>query len=165
MSKRKVLFLDIDGVLTTGVSRTLEDLGRFDSRCVRAIEKLCVSHAKPDLIVLHTSWRKFTSESPYRLRDFSYVWNLEDFIQDCIFQGAENLAKIPMMEAPFSDNSDRVEEVARSISDIGESNDSYVIIDDEWDVLWTPDNTMIIHTDDFDGLTHEHVDRIIEWWE
>ena len=52
----RVLFLDIDGVLTTRSSRTL-DYWRFGLDAIEAMRHL-LARGKPDLCVVHSTWRK-----------------------------------------------------------------------------------------------------------
>ena len=165
---RKILFLDVDGVLTTARSRPTSP-ETFDPRAVVAMERL-LKEAEPNRIVMHSSWRKlpkppappWTFPSPTWWWYFSRSW----WRKLCQFHGATTLAATPLELAKYKMSSTRGEEVSFWLTEHGAPDDRYVVLDDEIGYFRNVDDdrVLLVSTDDATGLTDAQVDEILEWW-
>lgn len=166
----RYLFLDIDGVLTTGRSRYMGEPWRFDDRAIAALEHLLLE-AQPAVIV-HSSWRKLPEapEGPWKFPPSSswWFWSLDWFRELCAHQGCSELSSRLSGEAPFKLSSTRGQDIMMWIVQNHQKGDTYVVLDDEVSTirkaLGHRDDVLVIETNDGFGLTREQVDSALAWW-
>lgn len=166
---KKILFLDIDGVLTTLRSRRSGGPSRFDERAVEALTRLLLS-ARTDVII-HSSWRKLPEPPPgqwtFPPPSWWWFWDFNWFKELCRHQNCAALADCIRDEAPFTISSNRGQEIALWLNENHQEGNKYVVLDDEVntirDSLADRNDVLIVKTDDESGLTTEHVDVALSW--
>lgn len=171
---RNLLFLDLDGVLTTAGSRAAGGACAFKPECVAELQALCAGGhgSKPDLVVVHSSWRKLPEPPPGPYQpphDGWWYWSLPWFMDHCRAQGLTALADLPIVEAAWKFSSRRGTEVAWWLADHGQPDDRVVVVDDEapdaFDyVIGDDDRVLLVATNDVTGITDTHVAQIVNWW-
>lgn len=178
---RKILFLDMDGVLTTAASRDKGGPDCFSDFAVAAMRRL-LRVGKPDTIVIHSSWRKLPEPPPpyddpenwrFPSPDGWWYWDLDWFRALCDSQQLYELAQHPDIQvAKYKFSSSRGHEIAWWIDDNGKDTDRHIIIDDEPYTIREAMgrnnrdglNVMLIETSDVTGLQEDQVDEALEWW-
>lgn len=169
---RRILFLDIDGPLTTERSRGM-DWEAFDRDAVQAF-KLLLGEGKPDLVVVHSTWRKLPhpDELARSGQDWGYCWSHTWFRGHCHKQGLSELADLPLEDAPFDfhrfERTDRTEEIEKWLDDNHVSGNRYVILDDEdlRDAFAERRmDTHVVVCDDRTGLTLDQARAAVRFWE
>lgn len=165
-----VVFLDLDGVLTTTLSRAQGGPTAFDSRAMAALERLLAETGA--LVVVHSSWRKLPEAPPGPPWPFPvphgwWFWSLPWFKALCKFQGMRELPARLYDVAPVERySSTRGADIATWIHSDGSPDEFYIILDDETSTIeaavgYMP-NVLIVSTDDDVGLTEDQVDKIID---
>lgn len=167
----RYIMLDLDGVLTTGPSRSVGGPSNFDARAVKQIERLLsLSQAS---VIIHSSWRKLPEahEPPWTFPppDDWWYWSLPWFRELCRSQDAHELASRVDDVAPFRMTDDRGREVYEWMVDNHVSGNSYVVLDDQVELItsWLTgrDDVFMVKTNDGFGLTSGQVDMILAWWD
>lgn len=160
----RILFLDIDGVLTTADSR-LVDATSFSPAAVAAMTRL-VSRGRPDKVVVHSTWRKLPEPPGY---GNGYCWSHDYWYEVCQAQGLQALTKIPHEDAPYTKGTQRGAEICWWLAKHHQPEHRYVILDDELHkfspmiVGWSH-CILGIATRDEEGLTLEQAERAVDYW-
>jgi hypothetical protein len=167
----RLLFLDIDGPLTTEESRTEAGYEAFDYRAVEAFNYL-LSAGDPHLCVVHSSWRKLPEPGPGAWAEGGgYFWSHQLWRELCAKQGLKwNLA---LEDAPFKFSSDRGHEIGfwLEANPWAEEGARLVIVDDDMHLIrphpyasWT--NTLLLECDDAGaGFTMSQARQAVDFWE
>ena len=165
---RRVLSLDLDGVLTTQHSRTYGPT--TFSRVATAALNHVLTTTPPDLVVIHSTWRKLPEPppGPYQVNNSWWFWSMDWFVGHCRNQACV-LATLPMIEAPWRLSSNRGQEVGMARTDWHQPGDRWVVIDDECDYFvdhpYAEDpDVLIVPTRDDRGLTMEQAGTVCAWW-
>lgn len=183
---RRVLFLDVDGVLTTNRSRSREHPAEFDPRACEALTYVMM-HALPH-IVLHTSWRKMPEPPPeegppwvHPVHGDWWYFSMDWFKSHCDYYGLYYLP--PLLHpkhpiAPYKMSSNRGFEVAMWCDQHDYPHNSYVILDDETDAFSyflkagevgkssiPSDRTKLVTCHNDTGLTMKQAEAIVQWWQ
>ena len=167
-----VLFLDIDGPLTTHGSRNVLGPCVFKPDAAAALEHLCVK-TRPHIVV-HSSWRKLpvppTKKWEFPTPDTWWFWDLDWFRELCRYQDMPTMADCIRDMAPYKLNSNRGMEVAMWIDEHDSPEDRYVILDDEvWYFDWHKkepwaDRLLVIECPDYVGFTESQANDALSWW-
>lgn len=168
---RRILFLDIDGPLTTQVSRQTNP-EVFGIRAADAM-KFLLSEGKPDLCVVHSSWRKLPepSDSETAMGSFGgYYWSHDLWRDICRAQNLGEFDALALEDAPFKMSSNRGHEISwwldRNPSDVTAAK---VILDDEMSLIEghdyaQRDDTLLVRCDDAVGITMEQAHQAVAFW-
>lgn len=173
----KVLFLDIDGVLTTRASRN-RDYWCFGPAATVAMRYL-LKEGRPDICVVHSTWRKLPAyEGPpitlddtwWMYEDVPY-WDHDLWRAVCHRQGID--WTVPLVDAPYTYGTHRGVEIRDWMSRCYREKDSYVVLDDQmyqiegltWDLDYPRfENVLCVTTDDTTGLTLEQAHKAVHFW-
>lgn len=152
-NKRKVLFLDVDGVIATGKRReethsfphgklTEEKRHLFDPDAVNQLHR--VYEETGCGIVLSSTWRRFT-----RPQSFMYFFNLPVF------------DRTPIHNHDGACRGGEIKEWLDKQNSVGEGRPThYAIVDDDSDML-EEQLPFFVQTDFYHGLTTELADELI----
>lgn len=147
----KIIFLDIDGVLVTqshleslvAEGKTIHDhFGHlFDPKCVENLRKIL--EATGAKIVLSSAWRL----------------NGEEYVKNLWYHRA-----LPgeVLSLTGTEEYGRGSQIRKWLSDNGEWDSNFLILDDDISDMWISQQPNIIHTTWKDGLTENMVDSAIE---
>lgn len=127
----RVLFLDIDGVLTTERSRTIKQRESLDASCLKRLRDLIA--ATDVKVVITSTWRKWRTQA-----------NLQEYLGILVYDVT------PVFHTP--NHPRRRGQEIRAWLDLHPDVDRYVILDDENG--FTVDQIgRWVRTDDAEGLT------------
>lgn len=170
---RKILSLDIDGVLTTKMSRR-RDYWCFGTSALRAFQHL-LQEGQPDLCVVHSSWRKLPKAPPTQLEDTWWmygdggfpVWSHDLWRSICHRQNLN--WQVPLVDAPYKLTTHRGHEVGMWLAEHEQSDDRIVVLDDEAWLLqrqpWSKrPHVRVFETDDRHGLTQSQAAEAVRFW-
>lgn len=159
----KVLFLDIDGVLNShrwyaesigklnveqrnAMTRRDHDLLQIDPTAVANLEQIVNAFDDIEIIVSST-WRRLHPLAEIR-----------DFIST---RGGKKSSTIIAGKTCFMPNKMRGYEIEEHVSQFLDSGDTYVILDDDTDML-ASQKKHFVHTQHFEGLTLEKAQEAIK---
>ena len=140
---RKVIFLDVDGVLITR-KRCMQGYGIVEPRCVEAINSLLEQSGAA--IVLSSCWR--VGKNPVECRELLANWGVKGTVLD----------RTPMTN--YSDT--RGDEIQRWIDEYKRHRDieAFAIIDDDSDMgELLP---YLVKTDMENGFTVAHIPKVLD---
>lgn len=166
----RILFLDIDGPLTTQRSRAAKGCNAFDSEAVKAFNHL-LRHGRPQLCVVHSAWRKLPEPAPGAWADDGgYFWSHALWQDLCRRQGLHWDA--PLEDAPFEPGSDRGREIGfwLDANPWAARDARLVIVDDQMHLIrphayarWA--TTLLLKCDDENaGLTLAQAEAAVAFW-
>lgn len=167
----RVVFLDIDGVLTTKKSRSAFGYDGFGRSAVEAMQSLLV-RAEPTRIVVHSSWRRLPRPPEIYAPSMGafYFWDHEIWFDICKKNRLPELTEVPHEDAPFKFSSNRGHDIRWWIDDNWQDDWRGVVLDDESDLYIRPvfedrsvDGLLIFTTSDATGLTMQQADQAVEW--
>lgn len=150
----KLIFLDIDGVLNGSDLPPLFGPGWPESHLeTHLIEKL-------NKIVKAVEGTKIVISSSWRIR-----FSLQELIEMLVRKGleAEIIDVTPRIHGRFSEHIPRGKEIQAWLDATKENVEKFIILDDISNMVHL--EPFLIQTDDFVGLTDEHVDRAIKMLE
>ena len=163
---RRLLFLDIDGPLTTSSSRSLKDPERFAKEAVHAMQYL-LDQGEPDLCIVHSTWRKLPKPSQKAVLCGYPTWSHEEWRDLCKRQGLNFM--VALEDAPYKKQTRRGGEIAWWLRDHYRDGDRIVVLDDQMSLIvshvlpWIP-NVCLVPCDDDIGLTLEQAHEAVAFW-
>lgn len=175
----RVLFLDIDGVLTSAHSRR-QRWDAFDPAATSAFRYL-LAHGKPDRVVVHSSWRKLPEPPGYTVplvggghAQCAWASDHSIWFELCRQQGLSALADVPHEDCPYKYSSHRGHEINMWLSNNADPANRYVVLDDYTDELIRETvtyahpaaaaRTCFINTSDARGLHLDEATRAVAHW-
>lgn len=173
---RKIIFLDIDGVVATPDTLDKTGMWTFTPRCVEQLRRILVAHPNAEIVV-SSSWRKETIEATKQyLQDEGLSIDIVDRITGITIRGYTYIQKGAAMSIP------RGVEIRQWIDHNIHSDGNglyvpgtngtftrrtlgleyeYVILDDDTDML-LEQGSRFVRCHSSNGLTQELSDRAID---
>ena len=167
MHIRKIIFLDFDGVLNTEYYQGLlqyqgkpwqDEYGAFfDPKSVKQLKRI-IDATDADIVV-ESSWKHLGLDAMKELWD---VRNLPGRVIDITPSSVsdEYLSNVDLDNLDASMLHCKGLEISSWLSEKGQSNTRYVIIDDEYVVLESQSSNFIL-TNPYEGITEEQANMII----
>ena len=164
---RKIIFLDFDGVLNTeNYNLVLKRKGKicqdeygalFDPNAVKQLKRI-VDATGAD-IVIESSWKYLGLDA---MKELWEIRNLPGRVIDITPSSVsdEYLSNVDLDNLDASMLHCKGLEISSWLSEKGQSNTRYVIIDDEYVVLESQSSNFIL-TNPYEGITEEQANKII----
>ena len=163
----KIIFLDIDGVLNTeNYNLVLKRKGKicqdeygalFDPNAVKQLKRI-IDATNADIVV-ESSWKYHGLDA---MKELWEVRNLPGRVIDITPSSVsdEYLSNVNLDNLDASMLHCKGLEISSWLSEKGQSNTRYVIIDDEYVVLESQSSNFIL-TNPYEGITEEQANKII----
>ena len=164
---RKIIFLDFDGVLNTeNYNLVLKRKGKicqdeygalFDPNAVKQLKRI-IDATNADIVV-ESSWKYHGLDA---MKELWEVRNLPGRVIDITPSSVsdEYLSNVNLDNLDASMLHCKGLEISSWLSEKGQSNTRYVIIDDEYVVLESQSSNFIL-TNPYEGITEEQANKII----
>ena len=164
---KKIIFLDFDGVLNTehyqgllqyqGKSWQDEYGAFFDPNAVKQLKRI-IDATGADIVV-ESSWKYLGLDA---MKELWEIRNLPGRVIDITPSSVsdEYLSNVDLDNLDASMLQCKGLEISSWLSEKGQSNTRYVIIDDEYVVLESQSSNFIL-TNPYEGITEEQANRII----
>ena len=164
---RKIIFLDFDGVLNTeNYNLVLKRKGKicqdeygalFDPNAVKQLKRI-IDATNADIVV-ESSWKYHGLDA---MKELWEVRNLPGRVIDITPSSVsdEYLSNVDLDNLDASMLHCKGLEISSWLSEKGQSNTRYVIIDDEYVVLESQSSNFIL-TNPYEGITEEQANKII----